>query len=123
MHSGELGQESLKELNLNSVARDSGIAEPSVDRRCDPRERTSDPYVFVGKTVRHMARVGSPSLPPSLSRPLVSFCVHPPGWLMAGWLTGWDAGRNQSGPRLIGAKRCQMAKFEFWAATAAGKTT
>ena len=110
MHSGELGQESLKELNLNSVARDSGIAEPSVDRRCDPRERTSDPYVFVGKTVRHMARVGSPSLPPSLSRPLVSFCVHPPGW-------------NQSGPRLIGAKRCQMAKFEFWAATAAGKTT
>ena len=42
MHSSELGQESLKELNLNRVTRNSAIGQPLVDRRSVPSERTSD---------------------------------------------------------------------------------
>ena len=42
MHSSELGQESLKELNLNRVTRNSAIGQPLVDRRSVPSERTSE---------------------------------------------------------------------------------
>ena len=42
MHSGELSQESLEELNLNRVTHNSDIGQHLVDPRSVPTERTSD---------------------------------------------------------------------------------
>ena len=41
MHSGELSQESLEELNLNRVTHNSDIGQHLVDPRSVPTERTS----------------------------------------------------------------------------------
>ena len=41
MHSGELSQESLEELNLNRVTHNSEIGQHLVDPRSVPTERTS----------------------------------------------------------------------------------
>ena len=49
MHSGELSQESLEELNLNRVTHNSDIGQHLVDPRSVPTERTS-----VSKTRRVM---------------------------------------------------------------------
>ena len=43
MHSGELSQESLEELNLNRVTHNSDIGQHLVDPRSVPIERTSEP--------------------------------------------------------------------------------
>ena len=56
MHSSELGQESLKELNLNRVTRNSAIGQPLVDRRSVPSERTSGTNLNISSISR--ANVG-----------------------------------------------------------------
>ena len=53
MHSGELSQESLEELNLNRVTHNSDIGKRLVDPRSVPTERTSDhKYAYRAEGVR-----------------------------------------------------------------------